>query len=335
MKIAFCMERLYLETGGGGRIQILKTKEYLEKLYSDIQIYIVHNVNDIEEGTDILHLFNILDVDFIKSCILYAKENSIKTCLSTIYWDFSYTVLSSFLAKIFGYNYTYRKYSIEKIIAKITGLLINKPIYYSKKNINDYRYIVENVDILLPNSREEGTKLLEYVGLNCEDKIFPIVNAVDFKDNNVSPSVELPQNYILEVGRIEPIKNQYMLVKAMMDVPEFSIVFLGKDRNPNSKYSKQLHKMARKRGNVFFYDEIPYEQVGHFYKNALVHILPSLRESPGLVSLEALFNGCKAVVACDDFTPGTSYFGSFVTRVDPLSCKSIKDGRFRFNEKIT
>jgi glycosyltransferase involved in cell wall biosynthesis len=56
--------------------------------------------------------------------------------------------------------------------------------------------------------------------------------------------------------------------------------------------------------------------------------LPSIGESPGLVSLEAMANGCKAVVSDKRFTPVDTYFGNNVTKINPLDIKSIKKGIF-------
>jgi glycosyltransferase involved in cell wall biosynthesis len=79
------------------------------------------------------------------------------------------------------------------------------------------------------------------------------------------------------------------------------------------------------RGNVFFLGEIPNKDIHIFYRHALVHVLPSLRESPGLVSLEALANGCKIVVSNNMFAPCDTYFKGMASFCNPLSAKDIRD----------
>jgi len=328
MKIAFCMKKEYLDTGGGGRVQILKTKEYLEK-YTNHIIYITHEPQKIEPDTDIVHIFNILDFRFLFDFIAQARKINAKICFSTIYWDFSYSVLlAGKTGCFFGYNYSYWLYIFEKSLAAISSKLIKLPFYLTKEARQLYGKILQEVDAILPNSIEEGEQLTRYTGLNLEHKIHPIVNAVDISIKHPCNKTisSVPQNYILEVGRIEPVKNQLMLVKALFNEKNIPIVFLGKNHFPNSRYSRELYAVARKRGNVYFYDEIPYESVPQFYKQALVHVLPSLRESPGLVSLESLAYGCKAVVSDRRFGPVDTYFGNDVTQVNPISDKSIRNG---------
>lgn len=333
MKVAFCMSQNYLETGGGGRIQILKTKEYLEKLVKeDFQICIIHNPEEIDNTFDICHIFNMADLDLNLEFIKHAKENSLKIALSTIYWDYSYLIMTGMFSRFFGFKYSDFKYKIECILGRITSKIIKRPEYLTKQMKNKYSQIVESVDWLLPNSIEEGLKLLEYTGQTSQkykEKIYPIVNAVDVKNFEDSFDDLRIENFVLEVGRIEPAKNQLSVVRALYndDIP---IVFLGKDYFPNSKYSKELHRLSTKRGNVHFFDQVSYEKVHTFYEKAAVHILPSLRESPGLVSLEALLNSCHIVVANENFTPVNSYFTEdMATVVNPLSIKSIREGIFR------
>jgi glycosyltransferase involved in cell wall biosynthesis len=328
------MPEKYVNTGGGGRIQIIKTKEYIEKLFS-YTVYIAHSPENITVDTDIIHFFSITETDYIINFIRQIKHMKIKICLSTIYWDFSYLSLTSPLGNIFGYNNLKILYSIGKLLAVITSKLINRPSYFGKKMKKKYISILTDVDAILPNSIEEGNKLLEYIGKESEakwgEKIYPIVNGVYINDENIiqNSNIELPENFILEVGRIEYAKNQYMIVKSLLNDKDIPIVFLGKNHYPNSRYSRELYNISQKRGNVYFFDEIPYEEVPIFYKKALVHVLPSLRESPGLVSLEALFYGCKAVVSDHRFTPVDTYFGDYVTVIDPLDCDSIRKGIFR------
>jgi glycosyltransferase involved in cell wall biosynthesis len=331
MKIAFCMKEEYLNTGGGGRIQILKTKECLEALFQ-YDIYIVHKPVEITIDTNIVHIFNISDLASTLEFIHQAKKNNIKICLSTIYWDFSYLLFGGAFGTIFGYTFSNKLYFIEKTLASITVKLTGRPYYFNKKTKKKYKSIVSAVDAILPNSIEEGNCLLEYIKdgneFDLRKKIYPVVNGVDVNNDILvdNMNIDLPDNFVLEVGRIETVKNQYMLVKALFNDNSISIVFLGKNHYPNSRYSKELYTLAKKRGNVYFYDEIPHKKVPCFYKNALVHVLPSLRESPGLVSLEALSFGCKAVVSDERFTPVKTYFQDIVTVINPLDANSIRTG---------
>nr|WP_246525584.1 glycosyltransferase [Geomobilimonas luticola] len=137
----------------------------------------------------------------------------------------------------------------------------------------------------------------------------------------------LPSGYILQVGRIEPGKNQYSTVKALMDDGHLPILFVGNQR-VNPAYFRVVEELGRRRGNVYFIDEVPHEHLPLFYRNAALHVLPSLGETTGLVSLEALGYGCRSVVADGRYCPFETYFAGFATPVDPLNYGSIRKGIF-------
>jgi glycosyltransferase involved in cell wall biosynthesis len=112
------------------------------------------------------------------------------------------------------------------------------------------------------------------------------------------------------------------LVKSLFSFPEIPIVFLG--RSIHRKYFEKLKKMSDKRGNVYFVDEVNHSEVSSFYRYAKLHVLPSLRESPGLSSLEALTNGCKVLVSKFPYSPYETYFKGKAMAFDPLDPISIK-----------
>jgi glycosyltransferase involved in cell wall biosynthesis len=189
---------------------------------------------------------------------------------------------------------------------------------------------VDKADMLLPNSAEELDELAKFIGLQSgglTQKAHLVVNATDFPEyspTDVCTEYAIPENFVLQVGRIEYTKGQLNVVKALLKLPEIPIVFIGWVNN--KPYADKLQKLANKRGNVFFLNEVPHDKIYSFYRKAALHILPSLRESPGLVSLEALSQGCKIVTADSRFTPSNTYFKDFSTIINPFSVQSIKKG---------
>jgi glycosyltransferase involved in cell wall biosynthesis len=59
-----------------------------------------------------------------------------------------------------------------------------------------------------------------------------------------------------------------------------------------------------------------------YYRRAQVHVLPSLRESPGLVTLEAAMYETNCVVSSHG--PITEYFGQDVWCCEPIDIHSIQ-----------
>ncbi len=327
MKIAFCIRANYLEHKGGDVIQLLKTKELLEKIYK-IQGVIVIDPDELDNSYDIVHVFNLLTVEETLAFITKAKQLNIKIAISTIYWDYTYIGVEKFLLP-FKFKLTPISAFISTKFIKIVSLIIGKPFVLSNTFKKNIKKMIDCADILLPNSMEEINKIIEFAKLDEKtilSKTSVIPNAADFSEVfyniDILSKYKLPKEYVLQIGRIEFIKNQLQTIKALFNHPSIPIVFVGKPSQLN--YVRVVKNLAKKRGNVFFIEETSYEEVQLFYRHALVHVLPSLRESPGLVSIEAIANKCKIVVSNDFFTPCKTYFENIASIANPLKKKDLE-----------
>ncbi len=191
------------------------------------------------------------------------------------------------------------------------------------------RFSISTSDYIIPNSDEEGELLCKDIGLDykkVENKFIPIPNAVDVSKLNFECTEKiLPKlnNFVIEAAGIEPLKNQLSIVKALMDKKDIPIVFAGAVRN--EKYYNEIKKLAEKRGNVYFTGKIDEKQLFDLYKRANVHVLTSFRESPGLVTIEALMNNCQIVVSKEKFCPIKYYkFDKYGFVCNPYDIKSIR-----------
>lgn len=336
MKIIFANRRDCFTSVGGDTIQMLKTKEYLEKKMN-IQINICTSPEEImhDKESKIVHIFNLQTITETNSYIDVCRKEGKKVVLSTIYWDMTHAI---FAYKFFNLFQTlkYSKYflPLKNIIIyalSIFGRLkTGKVELFTNNYISERQYALNNADILLPNSIEEFSILckdFKIKGEILENKTVIVPNAVDIEEPRVSASVKLLgdiRNYVLEVGRIEVNKNQISVVEALMDNPEIPIVFIG--RVANELYYKKLLEISNKRGNVYFINETSQEEVFEFYKKAKVHVLPSFRESPGLSSLEALYFKCEIVTSSDKYCPINYYrFREKAHLCDPYNINSIRD----------
>lgn len=343
MKVIFVNRKNCFSLRGGDTVQMEKTKEYLEKLFSDIDIEIVLSPEEILENNDaqIVHIFNITDTSENLNYIKAAKKKNMKVVLSTIYYESLDGVYARYLGAlgIYGLN---MPDIIKKIIICILNFCImiltlfvpkyknfaQNGLYLFPKNKNAGKFILKNSDIILPNSDIEQDNVSTYFGYDISNKTMIVPNATEFfkKNYDITENFDLvlPENFILEFGRIEVGKNQLNLIKALMKTPEIPIVIVGKMNN-NHKYCKTVKKYAKKRGNVFLYDEIPYSEVHNFYKKASVHVLPSFMETTGLVTMEAMAMGIQFVTASAKYCPIKYYkFDEFGYQCDPYDIESIK-----------
>jgi glycosyltransferase involved in cell wall biosynthesis len=336
LKVLYVNRRNALSHPGGDTVQMLKTKKFLEKNFN-IQIEICLNEQEISNYKDfnLVHIFNIQTIDETLNYIDECKKHNKKIVLSPIYWDLSHADFAQFMANKFRI-YSINKYGsyLKDIVIKsknILGKIIRKEgMYGSRVYKEKRRKALMLADLLLPNSPEELEILSDEFSIGLDHlkyKTVIVPNAVDYPKNLLS-SLNSTQtlnikNYVLQVGRIEPIKNQAKVIQALSNYPNIPILFIG--RVNHEGYYKYVKKLADKRGNVYFINEIQHEEVFYYYKNAAVHVMPSLRESPGLASLEAVFSGCKIVVSSKDFCPVHYYKFDEIGKVcNPYDVKSIE-----------
>jgi hypothetical protein len=84
IKVLFYTEPTAFQIFGGAEIQMLKTKEYLERTSSHVKVKFFDMFNDKLDDYDILHCFHLRS-ECLSLCKL-AKEMGLKVVLSTIYW---------------------------------------------------------------------------------------------------------------------------------------------------------------------------------------------------------------------------------------------------------
>jgi glycosyltransferase involved in cell wall biosynthesis len=175
--------------------------------------------------------------------------------------------------------------------------------------------LLEQALRVLPNSQSEADLLQRTFALDgsFQHKVDVVPNGVDsdlFRPPP-APSRGFQEKYgvrdfVLEVGAISPVKNQLGLIEALHDLP-VPLVFIGQPAAAMPEYAEICRARAAERGNVIFVGRLPHEELPGIYVLAAVHALPSWRETPGLVSLEAAAAGCRVVTTSIGST--RDYFG--------------------------
>lgn len=329
MKIAFCNRPNYNSPLGGDAVQMLKTKEYLELLYG-LNIEIITNEDYLNKSYDLIHVFNYATYQITERFINKALAIKIPIASSPIYWDYSYSTTLTFF-KLFNLTrIDENTINFERKILKLLSLMTGRPDPLSNNFKKKIRFFIESSDIILPNSKEEFELLLSFSNIkkNVSNKAHIVYNACEIKksfflnEKDFFEKYKIPKGFVLQVGRIEYLKNQLNVLRSLEQNKEIPIVFVGKISQKD--YFEKLEKIGKKRGNVYFMGEIKHEDLTSFYKYAAIHILPSLRESPGLVNLEALSQNCPIVISDKRFMPIETYFKNQKYVVNPLNISEIK-----------
>lgn len=312
---------------GGDTIQMLKTAEHLRGL--GCTAVISTELEPDLSSYDLVHLFNLTRPQEVYLQARNACRQNRKIVLSPIYVSYCeyeqcarnglYGALSRYL-KSGAVEYL-------KILARaVRNSEFNKGTLYLL--MNGYRSLQKKIadmaDVILPNSESEIKRAscdIEQIG---HKRHVVVPNAVD--EHVFDPDcIVLSDSYrkflgcVLCVARIEGLKNQLNLVRAMKGLP-WQLVLVGKVAPNHLDYFEQLKSEAGP--HVHIIGEVDHEKLPDYYKAARVHVLASWMETTGLSSLEAGAMGCNLVIT--DKGDTREYFGDYAWYCEPDSVESLR-----------
>lgn len=168
-------------------------------------------------------------------------------------------------------------------------------------------FFKEWLDFVIATSNSAKRSLVKYARIP-EHKIKVIYNGVDFDKFRPTNQEELESfrkkhgidyPYILHVSNAQPIKNPVMLVKSFYECKKRGIkhklVIVGATRARWEKRIMGLVDQLGLKNDIKFFGFVSQEELRGFYNGASLFFLPSLKESFGLVLLEAMACGCPVV----------------------------------------
>jgi glycosyltransferase involved in cell wall biosynthesis len=129
---------------------------------------------------------------------------------------------------------------------------------------------------------------------------------------------------VLCVGRIDGLKNQLNLLRAMRDLP-IPLVLIGQPAPNHGKYFEMIKRECTPRTHLL--GPIDHSKLPAYYRKAKVHALVSWMETTGLSSLEAGLCGCSLVITPEGDT--REYFQDDAFYCQPGSVSSIRDAIVR------
>src|SRR5690606_32172652 len=253
MKILFQSRTNLYEAPGGDMVQMVKTKEFLEKrgLTVDISLDFEPDLT----GYDLVHLFNLMEPQDIYLQMKNAVRQNKPVALSTIYGlytEFERKARGGLFQKLANILSPYQicyikgmvKHYSEKRFHKGVQMMAYKGYYGMMKEI------VDNTDVFLPNSVSEMYRVAQEFDLS-NYKFENVPNAIDksiFHDN-VEISDEDQRRFgkfkdcILCAARIEGRKSTLNLVRAVKNAP-YKLVLVGKESKNQKEFVDQVHREA-------------------------------------------------------------------------------------------
>jgi glycosyltransferase involved in cell wall biosynthesis len=318
MKVLMLSRASLYTAPGGDTVQIESTAKYLRKNGIEIDIRLADDYSIDYNRYDLLHLFNVIRPnDFL----YHVSKSGKPFVLSTIYVDYSEFEqryrrgILRIVSKLFDkYKVEYLK-TIARSIKSKEKIVSFQYIFWGQKR--SMKKLLLGAACLLPNSFSEMKRIERDLGIKKKYKVIP--NAVD-KDKFKPEKSDIRREGVICVARIEGLKNQLNLIKAMKGL-DMHLTVIGKPSPNHREYFNACRSMAGP--NVSFMDHIAQDKLRQIYAKAKVHILPSWFETTGLSSLEAAYMGSNIVVTAKGDT--TEYFGQYATYCDPNDVESIRN----------
>lgn len=178
-------------------------------------------------------------------------------------------------------------------------------------------YDVPKIAVLHQTDLKKGNKDSKYRNLLCKEyqaiysrsqqiydvaKLWNLSNLQKEIIYSGAPMIEAPKNRkfklsdsfnVLYVGKLIKRKNVDLLIRLLpiFDNMKLSIIGDGEEREPLKKLSRELHVEDR----VAFLGLMARDEVYQYMRIADVFCMPSVRETFGLVYLEAMSQGCITV----------------------------------------
>ncbi|MCG3175926.1 MAG: D-inositol-3-phosphate glycosyltransferase [Candidatus Omnitrophica bacterium] len=320
MKIAYFTYPAAFQNIGGGEVQLLKTREYVERAGQPVHLFDLWK--DRVEDFDVLHIFSS-----VKDCLglaEIARKRGVRVAVSPVLWSDLRRALHT-----------------DGGVRQKTDLLVRHLLKLGAPTFpSGRRRLLTTAQHLYPNSRAEKLQIARLFAVDPAH-IHVVPNGVDRRFDMADPAAYRArygtEPFVLGVGRIEPRKNQLNLIRALKGLG-VRLVLIG---DPVTGY-EEYDRMCRQAGqdHVTFLPSIPHGDplLASAYAACEAFVLQGWFETPGLAALEAALAGARLAVTSGGST--REYFDDLADYLDPADTASIlravkaalgrpRDGRLR------
>jgi glycosyltransferase involved in cell wall biosynthesis len=180
-------------------------------------------------------------------------------------------------------------------------------------------------DVLLTVSEFSKREIVAHFDI-APDDVSVVYNGIDdiYHDDSAGTPVDLPENYVLYVGAMNPRKNLTGLLTAFTEFrrrasDDYTLVLVGPDNKP---IYRSLELPPDEHVLPLGYLQLP--ELKYVYQHADVFCFPSLYEGFGLPPLEAM--ACGTPVVASNTTSLPELLGDAAELVDPHDTTAIVDG---------
>lgn len=225
----------------------------------------------------------------------------------------------------------------KKIVSTVHDLsFLHYPKSHPKERIEYFeKYFVKQVlksNYIITGSNFTKEEIVKYLDFD-PDKVRVIYHGIDhnlYKKyqkhilNKTKQKFNLPDNFLLFVGSIEPRKNLLTLLKAFNSLEEklkqkYPLFLVGASGWQNDDILQEINQSP----NINYIGYIKDEELPHIYNLATVFIYPSLYEGFGIPPLEAM--ACATPTIVSNTTSMPEVCQNATLYINPLDISDIKD----------
>ncbi len=203
-------------------------------------------------------------------------------------------------------------------------------------------FTVKRADMIAANSQATYTQAIERLRIDPES-VKIVHHAIDIQkfkyvESDIRERLQITSDagMVLFIGRLEARKGVHVLCEAIPEVitsmPLTKFVLVGRDTNtaPDGG-SVKSYIMEQARGHGFldslvFIDFLPLEELIQLYSACDLFVLPSLYETFGLVTMEAMACGKPVVATSTGIVPELELDGENGIMVPPGDAGALAEG---------
>jgi glycosyltransferase involved in cell wall biosynthesis len=313
MRVLFVVRPNARDRVGGDVNVALYEKRGLEAL--GVTVEVAAELEPDARGYDVAHVFGVFDPEIAQPQIDACRRSAARLVVTPIWWDYF-----EFYGRSRGCERALAGAGarIEDRLRRVRATPAERFLRAGEKRkyarrLDWQRDLMRRADLLLPSSELEAHAVRR---LGVLDRPTFVVHHPFEVPSRGDETAE--RRGVLCAARIEPKKNQAMLLYALADL-DVEITLTGACFEP--EYLKLCKRFMNDRvrwlGPVESRDEVL-----RLMSRTVAHVLPSWAELPGLSNLEAAAMGARVVVS-NDGTEG-EYFGAHAEYADPQDPATIR-----------
>ena len=246
---------------------------------------------------------------------LNIRHNLIFGTKSDIYHFFNFTIPKNIKGKVINTIYD-------------TVFISAPETMGDRKELEEYKYGAQKSDLIITISESAKNDIIKNLDVK-EDKIEIVYPGIDLENysriyekeelERIRKKYNLPSEYILYLGTIEPRKNIERIIKAFIKYKKerkdnLKLILSGKK---GWKYENIMELVKLRPEDITFTEYVDEEDKIALYKMAELFVFPSLYEGFGMPVLEAMAAGVPVVTSNVSSLPEVA--GDAAILVDPLN----------------